>query len=219
MTSGTNRDDYLLMSGIQHFCFCRRQWALIHIEQCWAENYRTVEGALIHSRAHDPFDFKVMNGTLVFRAVNVVCDRLRLTGVCDVVEYIKDAKGISLPGVNGLYLPLPIEYKRGKAKAVDCDRVQVCAQVMALEEMLSCSIDHGCIFYAETHRREYIEIDKSLRLETENLASEMWKLYEKKLTPQVEEKKHCRACSLNEMCIGLNHNANEYYKHMLEEVL
>lgn len=126
-------DDYLLMSGIQHFSFCRRQWALIHLEQQWSENQRTAEGRLQHTRCHDVTLTEKRGDLLIARGMRVVSHRLKLTGDCDVVEFHKDPNGVSLQGRRGLWQPMPVEYKHGRSKVNDADRLQLCAQAMADE--------------------------------------------------------------------------------------
>ena len=149
-----NPDDYLQMSGIQHFCFCRRQWALAYMEQQWAENLRTAEGRLLHERCHDDSLREKRGDLITVRDLRVVSHRLRLAGNCDVVEFRAAPDGVALQGYDGLWQPLPVEYKRGAPKASDADRLQLCAQAMALEEMLVCTVPRGAIFYGETRRRE-----------------------------------------------------------------
>ena len=109
-------DDYLLMSGIQHFCFCRRQWALIHLEQQWSENLRTAEGRLEHTRCHDTAQTERRGDLLITRGMKVVSHRLRLSGDCDVVEFRADPEGILLQHTEGRWRPMPVEYKHGRAK-------------------------------------------------------------------------------------------------------
>ena len=120
-------DDWLPLSGIQHFCFCRRQWALIHLQQQWAENRRTVEGQLDHARCHDANQTERRGGLLITRGMQVVSRRLGLSGNCDVVEFRADPEGIPLQSTEGLWKPMPVEYKHGRAKASDADRLQLCA--------------------------------------------------------------------------------------------
>ena len=98
-------DDWLPLSGIQHFCFCRRQWALIHLEQQWAENRRTVEGQLDHARCHDADQTERRGGLLITRGMQVVSRRLGLSGNCDVVEFRADPEGIPLQSTEGLWKP------------------------------------------------------------------------------------------------------------------
>ena len=166
-------DDWLPLSGIQHFCFCRRQWALIHLEQQWAENRRTVEGQLDHARCHDANQTERRGGLLITRGMQVVSRRLGLSGNCDVVEFRADPEGIPLQSTEWLWKPMPVEYKHGRAKASDADRLQLCAQAMALEEMLVCSIPEGALFYEETRRREVVPLTEELRQATQKMADEM----------------------------------------------
>ena len=176
-------DDYLPMSGIQHFCFCRRQWALIHLEQQWAENLRTAEGRLEHSRCHDTRQTERRGDQLIVRGMKVVSHRLRLSGDCDVVEFRADPEGVPLQGVEGRWQPMPVEYKHGRAKENDADRLQLCAQAMALEEMLVCGIPQAALFYEETRRREVVPLTEELRQKTQAMADEMHQYFARD-TPQ-----------------------------------
>ena len=147
-------DDCLMISGLQHFRFCRRQWALIHIEQQWAENLRTVEGNLLHERAHNEHLRESRGDLLIVRGLRVQSLTLGLTGQCDVVEFRRDdTRGVTLSGKEGAWLPYPVEYKHGAAKQDGSDALQLCAQAMCLEEMLVCEIPSGALFYGETRRR------------------------------------------------------------------
>ena len=150
------REDGLLMSGIQHFAFCRRQWALIHIEQQWQENARTAQGQLDHVRCHDETLSEKRDNVFTVRGMRVFSRKLNLSGACDVVEFHKDKNGISLEGQPGFWLPYPVEYKHGREKETDADRLQLCAEAMALEEMLVCDIPAGALYYIETRRREVV---------------------------------------------------------------
>ena len=194
-------DDFLAMSGIQHFAFCRRQWALIHLEQQWAENLRTAEGRLEHDRCHDDTFAEKRGDLLVVRGMRVNSGRLRLSGHCDVVEFRADPAGVPLQGRAGLWLPLPVEYKRGHAKENNAERLQLCAQAMALEEMLVCSVPQGALFYAETLRRELVPLTPALRAETQAMADEMNRCFARGHTPKVKPGKHCNACSLKAICL------------------
>lgn len=138
-----NEEQYLMLSGLQHFEFCRRQWALIHIEQQWEENVKTVEGQHLHRNADQPFFREKRGDKLIIRALPIRSNQLKLTGICDVVEFIKNDNGIELAGEAGKYLPYPIEYKRGKPKKGHEDIIQLAAQAMCLEEMLLCEVDKG----------------------------------------------------------------------------
>ena len=177
-------DDWLPLSGIQHFCFCRRQWALIHLEQQWAENRRTVEGQLDHARCHDANQTERRGGLLITRGMQVVSRRLGLSGNCDVVEFRADPEGIPLQSTEGFWKPMPVEYKHGRAKASDADRLQLCAQAIALEEMLVCGIPEGALFYEETRRREVVPLTEELRQTTQKMADEMHAYFARGYTPK-----------------------------------
>lgn len=193
--------DYLMMSGIQHFSFCKRQWALIHIEQQWEENIHTALGKLNHARCHDGDIYEKRGNLLTIRNLRVVSHQLRLSGNCDVVEFRNDPQGINIRYCDGLWKPMPVEYKHGHSKSNDADRLQLCAQVIALEEMLSCDIEEAALYYAETRRREIVEISGELRKQTQDMANEMWQYFQRGFTPKVKTGKHCKACSLNELCL------------------
>ena len=195
------QDDYLLMSGIQHFSFCRRQWALIHLEQQWSENQRTAEGRLDHEPCHNDALTEKRGNLLIVRGMRVTSHRLRLTGSCDVVEFRTDPQGITLQGRQGLWLPMPVEYKHGHAKESDADRLQLCAQAMALEEMLVCSVPQGALYYVETRSREIVPITQELRTAAQAMADEMNRYFSRGYTPKVKPGKHCNACSLKELCL------------------
>ena len=206
-------DDYLQMSGIQHFSFCRRQWALAYLESQWAEDVRTAEGRILHERCHDDNVVEKRGDLFTVRGLRVISHRLRMSGICDVVEFKADKNGIRLNGRDGLWIPFPIEYKHGSPKQNDADRLQLCAQAMALEEMLVCDIPKGAIYYAETRRRETVDISDELRSRAQAMAKEMNEYYLRGYTPKVKPGKHCNACSLKELCLPKlcgNINVNDY---------
>ena len=194
-------DDYLQMSGIQHFAFCRRQWALAYLEQQWAENLRTTEGHLDHARCHDDTRTERRGELLITRGMRVVSHRLRMAGNCDVVEFRACADGIPLQRTPGRWQPYPVEYKHGHAKETDADRLQLCAQAMALEEMLVCEVPEGEIFYEETRQREHVSLTPELRSTAQTMADEMNRLFARGYTPKSKPGKHCNACSLKELCL------------------
>ena len=141
-----SEDDYLMISGIQHFKFCRRQWAFIHIEHQWAENEHTVIGELMHKKAHDPYLTEKRKDVIFVRALPVHSKEMGVTGECDVVEFHKCEDGISLYGHRGLYSIYPIEYKKGRPKHTEEDILQLTAQAICLEEMFSTEIPEGALF-------------------------------------------------------------------------
>jgi CRISPR-associated exonuclease Cas4 len=182
-------DELLPLSGIQHFLFCRRQWALIHVERQWQENALTAEGRIMHQRADDPFFTETRNGVITARSVPVASYQLGLSGVCDVVEFTSSPDGVQLPGREGYFLVAPIEYKRGKEKHDHSDETQLCAQAMCLEEMLSTSIPHGYLYYGETRHRVEIEFTTELRTLVKNMADEMHNYFSRGWTPRVKTSK------------------------------
>ncbi len=214
-------DEWLLLSGIQHFVFCRRQWALIHIEQQWQENALTAEGRILHRRADDPFFTEKRKGTVIARSVPVSSPLLGLTGVCDVVEFTAAPNGVQLPGRDGFYQPVPIEYKRGRKKHNHCDEAQLCAQAMCLEEMLATDIPAGAIYYAQTRRRETVLFSNALRDKVRKAVREMHAYYQRGYTPKVKPTKACRSCSLADICLpnlqSKRLTASKYIRQHIEE--
>ncbi len=194
-------EDWLQLSGLQHFAFCRRQWALIHIEDQWAENFRTVDGSLMHENAHDQGFRESRGDVLIVRGLAVHSAQLGISGQCDVVEFHQDPGGISLQGREGTWRPYPIEYKRGKSKDGPADALQLCAQAMCLEEMLCCTIQEGAIYYGETHHRTVVPLTQDLRSQVRDSLVEMHDLYQKHYTPKVKPTKACNACSLKDLCL------------------
>ena len=138
-------EDFLMISGIRHFLFCRRRWALVHLEQLWAENYHTILGEIMHENAHDPYLAEKRNDTIVIRALPVSSKRLGLSGECDVVEFQKSPDGIRLHGHRGTYSIYPVEYKKGGPKVEKEDVMQLIAQSLCLEEMFSARVSEGAL--------------------------------------------------------------------------
>lgn len=194
-------DEYLMLSGIQHFEFCRRQWALIHIEQQWEENVHTVVGELMHKKVHDPYLVEKRKGVLMVRALPVSSRSMGVSGECDLVEFVKCEDGITLFGHRGFYSVYPVEYKKGKPKKTEEDHLQLVAQAMCLEEMFSTQISEGAIFYGETRRRENVTFSQELRNEVRESFLEMHQYYDRGYTPKVKKTKACNSCSLSDVCI------------------
>lgn len=215
-----SEDDYLMISGIQHFRFCRRQWALIHIEQQWEDNAHTVTGELMHKKVHDPFLLEKRKDVILARGLPVASRKLGMSGECDLIEFHKCEDGIKLQGHRGLYSIYPVEYKKGRPKLSEEDKLQLTAQVMCLEEMFSTHIWEGSIFYGETRMREGVEITEELRMEVKKILQEMHDYYTKKYTPKVKYSKSCNACSLKEICLpklGKTTSVQSYIMRMLKE--
>jgi CRISPR-associated exonuclease Cas4 len=198
-----SEENYLQLSGIQHFAFCRRQWALIHIEQVWEENLRTIEGRLFHERAHDSFFTEKRKDVIISRDMPVFSRTLGISGMCDIVEFHRDdERGVKIARRTGKWRPVPIEYKRGRAKSSNEDKLQLCAQAICLEEMLVCQqIDAAHLYYGETRRRELVELSKELRDTVVAMYLEMRQYYERNYTPRVKMSKSCNACSLKDACL------------------
>lgn len=196
-----SENDFLQLSGLQHFKFCRRQWALIHIEQQWAENFRTMDGALMHQNAHNS-EFRESRGELfITRGVSVFSSTLGVSGQCDVLEYHRGTTGIPIRGKEGLWQPYPVEYKRGNPREDTGDTLQLCGQAMCLEEMLCCDIPEGALFYGEIRRRAVVPFTEELRAQVRQLLAQMHDLYHRGYTPKVKPSKSCNACSLKEICL------------------
>lgn len=194
-------EDYLMLSGIQHFSFCRRQWAMIHIEQQWEENVRTTAGELMHKKAHDEGAFEKRGNLLTVRGLRISSRELGLSGQCDVVEFRQDAAGIALFGYDGKWRPVPVEYKHGAPKEHQADELQLCAQAMCLEEMFQTEIALGYLFYGENRRRTQVEFTDSLRDEVRKLTKEMHELFRRGYTPNARPTRQCKACSLENLCV------------------
>ena len=202
MTGKRYPDDELLsLSGIQHFRFCKRQWALIHIEQQWQDNLRTQEGHIVHERVDDPILSESRGDTVLSRAFPLVSYILGFTGIADVIEYTRSDHGIPIPGFEGLWLMRPVEYKRGKPKIDERDEVQLCAQVMCLEEMFGVRIDEADFYYNEIRRRQHLPITDDLRNLVSSLAGEMHTVFRQGITPEAEAGTSCSQCSLIDVCV------------------
>ncbi|MBP3656826.1 MAG: CRISPR-associated protein Cas4 [Clostridia bacterium] len=197
--------DPLMISALQHFAFCRRQWALIHIEQVWQDNARTIEGNLMHRRAHDEKQVEKRGDLIIMRGLRVQSARMNVTGICDVVEFHRHPTGVCLPDYDGLWLPYPVEYKRGKPKAHDADELQLCAQAMCLEEMLLCDVPEGSLYYGEPHRRARVLFTADMRTRVEAMLAEMHQYTQRGYTPRPSPTKGCNACSLKDLCLSKLH--------------
>lgn len=195
-------DEFLAISGIQHFCYCRRQWALAYLEQQWAENLLTTQGKLLHERAHDDQFTEKRNDLLVSRGLSVSSRTLGLYGICDVVEFRASPSGVPLASREGLWLPVPVEYKRGRPKDHQADELQLCAQAICLEEMFCCAVPKGYLYYGEPRRRTAVDLDDVLRQTVAQMAEEMHTLFRRGYTPRVKPGKQCRACSLVDLCMS-----------------
>lgn len=215
-----NEEEYLQLSGIQHFAFCRRQWALAYIELQWSENVRTVEGKLLHEKAHDVTSEEKRGDLIISRAMPIHSRELGISGECDIVEFHRGEKGIALASRDGRYEVIPIEYKRGRPKENDVDILQLTAQTMCLEEMLCCEIPYGYLFYGETRHRSKIIFEESIRKKVRDYFQEMHQYYERRYTPRVKRTKSCNACSLKDICLpmlGVGKSATSYIDKVISQ--
>ncbi|HML67034.1 MAG TPA: CRISPR-associated protein Cas4 [Clostridia bacterium] len=189
------------MSGIQHYCFCPRQWALIHIEQQWGENRLTAEGEVLHKRAHDPMADEKRGDRILSHGMPICSAKLGIRGFCDVVEFTRSESGVSITGREGKWLPVPVEYKHGDGDAKEADELQLCAQAICLEGMLCCDIPEGYLYYAEVRRRTKVPLTPELRARVMAMFEEMHRLYARGYTPRVKKRPGCKSCSLREICL------------------
>jgi CRISPR-associated exonuclease Cas4 len=189
-------DDLLPLSGLQHLAFCERQFALIHVEQLWAENALTISGRQFHERADLP-GRSTGPAVRVARALPLRSGRLGLAGKADVVEFRREAG----PDGDELWRPFPVEYKRGRPGSGGADEVQLCAQAICLEEMLSLDVPRGALFYGRTRRRRPIEFTPALRSRVEQAARRCHELFDARTTPRVPRDRRCDRCSLLALCL------------------
>lgn len=220
MADSYSEDELLALSGIQHFAFCERQWALIHIERQWEENVRTVEGKHIHERVDNGLITEKRGSILTTRAVPVASRNLGLYGITDAIEFsLVSVYGIVLKGRDGLWLPKPVEYKRGKPKTDIRDHVQLCAQAMCLEEMLGVSLEVGDLYYDQIKHREKVEFSDDLRCQVQSLARHMHQVFAEERTPRASLGKNCKLCSMIEVCMPKLTNKSMSVKNYMEKQL
>lgn len=198
-----SEDDLVPLSALQHFVFCERQCALIHVERLWVENRLTVEGRLLHRRAHAApgprggGQVVHREGVRLARAVPLRSLRLGLVGVADVVEFVRTDGGPAGPSET----VVPVEYKRGRPKSHDADRIQLCAQALCLEEMLGVEVAHGALYYGRTRRRDLVGFDGPLRARTEEVTAQVHAMIAKGVTPRARRMRKCERCSLLAVCL------------------
>jgi CRISPR-associated exonuclease Cas4 len=205
-----DEDDLVMISALQHYMFCPRRCALVHIEQQWLENRFTAEGRILHERVHT-------SGRESRRTLRVEYDvpirslRLGLAGRADIVEFHREE--------DGSWLPLPVEYKRGRPKKDDSDRVQLCAQALCLEEMLGCAVPEGALYYGEKKRRSAVLFDASLREKTVQTAAALHSLLAEGKTPPPQYAERCECCSFLPLClpkVATRKQVGRYLQKMVE---
>jgi len=210
-TYGHSEDELIMVSALQHYAFCPRQCALIHVEQVWSESGLTAEGRIMHEKVHEQ-DRESRRNVRIEYGNPLRSLKLGLIGKADVVEFHRVGKET--------WQPFPVEYKRGKPKLVHCDNIQLCAQAMCLEEMLSVSVPSGAIFYGRTRRRLDVSFDEALRKETEEAAEQARKLIGSGMTPPPIYEKRCKNCSLIGEClpkpIGKKSSVKRYLRKAID---
>lgn len=186
-------DDYLPISALNDLLFCERRCALHRIEQVWVENRFTLEGTAAHKKVHaEPSVENLGAAGRIARGLRLRSDRLRLSGIADLVEFRPSPAGET---------PYPVEYKRGRKRRWDNDDVQLCAQALCLEEMLGTTVPVGAIFHVKSRRRREIDFDADLRERTVAAAQRLHELFASEVTPPPVLKPRCRGCSLRELCL------------------
>ena len=210
-TTMFEEDDLLMISALQHYVFCERQCALIHIEQVWTESGLTAEGRIMHEHVHEEGN-ETRGDVKIARGVPLRSLRLGLIGKADVVEFHRIDKLT--------WQPFPVEYKRGKPKPDHSDKIQLCAQAICLEEMLNMEVPKGALFYGKTRRRLDVVFDEFLCKETETTAKNVRELIASGITPPPVYAKRCESCSLINECLpekmGKNASVKRYLKRMME---
>jgi len=188
-----SEDDFLQLSGLQHFVFCKRQCALIHIEQAWSENVLTAEGRIMHEnvdkeRIKNKADIKIVHGMPLYSF------ELGLSGKADTIEFQKTKS-------NDKWIPFIVEYKHGKPKIDDSDKIQLCAQAICLEEIMKVKIQSGALFYGRTRHKLNVTFDDTLRQKTKETAMELHNFIEEGKTPPPVYKPKCKSCSFFDECL------------------
>jgi len=203
-------DDLIMVSALQHYIFCPRQCALIHTEQVWADNRLTAEGRIMHEHVHEQGS-ETRGDVRIVRGVPLRSLRLGLVGMADVVEFHREAKDV--------WKPFPVEYKWGKPKLDHSDMIQLCAQAICLEEMLSVTVPSGAIFYGRTRHRLDVHFDDALRRETEGTANRVHELITSGETPPPVYEKRCESCSLMSECLPKTAGKKSSVKRYLERMV
>lgn len=183
-------DDFIMISALQHYIFCPRQCGLIHIDDVWQDNLFTLRGEILHEKV-DTDSFETRGDIKTVRGLRIHSYKYGLVGRCDVVEFKDTSNGKEI---------LPVEFKAGEPKEDISDKVQLCAQVLCLEEMLNVEISKAAFFYGKIRRRNIIAITEELRKQTEEVISKVRELVDSKTVPKIEYSSKCRNCSLISIC-------------------
>jgi CRISPR-associated exonuclease Cas4 len=214
-----SEDDLVPISAVADFVFCDRRAALHFIENVWEDNIFTAEGTILHNRVDDASASEVRGNVRIAHSVLLRSLALGLVGKADMVEFHKAENGeVKFEGISGLWLPFPVEYKRGHLRHERSFEIQLCAQALCLEEMLGGNIPSGAIFYGKTRRRMDVTFNRILRTETEDAAKKVHNLIESGMTPKAEYSKKCKKCSLYEFCMPkVSRKVSDYLMKVVEE--
>lgn len=193
-------EDYIQISGIQHYMYCKRSWALIYIEDIWIDNFLTLDGNKVHERVHDSSNSETRKDKFFERGVYISSDEYGLTGQCDLIEYKNDPNGIQLRDKDGLWVIIPTEYKHGNGDSIDYDKYQLVAQMICLEEMFQTEIEYGYLYYKKSNKKIKIENTNEFKLMIKQITKEMRELIKRQYTPKIRKNKKCKNCSLYNEC-------------------
>jgi len=205
-------EELLSISALNHFLYCQRRCALIHVERVWVENRFTAEGKVMHERVDRSGD-RDRGPVRIEYGLSLVCHELGLVGQADVVEFHLTDKAA------GTWAPYPVEYKRGKPKKDNSDKVQLCAQALCLEEMYHTRIPEGALFYGKTRRRQQVLLTPELRAETTDTARQLQTMIRDRITPEPVYDKKCESCSFLDFCmprVCKSKSVKTYLKKMME---
>jgi CRISPR-associated exonuclease Cas4 len=202
-----NEDNLVPVSALAHFLFCPRRAFLVHAEQLWAENQATAEGRVLHHKADLPLSTESRGTVRIARQLHLRSVRLGLIGIADVVEFhlIEGGEqsriGVPLTGVEGAWLPFPVEYKRGRLRSEEGYEVQLCAQTICLEEIFGVSIPLGALYFGKNRRRKEVQLNDNLRIKTEASAIALHGILSAEIRPPAEFGPKCKHCSIEDLCM------------------
>lgn len=222
-------DEMVMISALQHYQFCPRQCALIHVEQQWQENYLTAAGKVMHKRV-DTQASSTRHDIHYAASLRIFSRRYGLIGIADMVEFHRTANeydgtgvrvAIHLKGLSNFWKPFPVEYKHGSPKVDEMDRIQLCAQALCIEEMLDIKVADGAIFYGRTHQRENVIFSEGMRKKVLDISRKIHSMISAGETPAPHYCRSCRACSMADLCLPeqKQKSVNEWLQRQIEESL
>lgn len=213
-----SEDEFLTLSSLRHFCYCKHLWGLTQLENYWSDNYYTTKGHIAHQKTDNPFIEDKRKNTLIVRSLHISSKRLGLQGVLDTVEFIKSDNGIALTKHPGKWIPHVVEYKESKTDQGIEDVMQTIAQVICLEETFQCTIDSCYIYYRKTNQKIKIPITNDLRTQVQQLSNTMHDYYDNCTIEMPHYSKKCKGCALINICNPKwPHNVPQYISKQLTE--